>query len=185
MPGHGGGLPKGAVTELIGAASSGRTSLAFSVLAEAGRAGETCAYIDLSDSFDPVSAGAAGVHLARLLWVRCGGNAGHAVQAADMLLHAGGFGLVVLDLADMGARAANAIPVPAWYRLRRAIEGTPGTLVVVSREPVVKNCAALLLETRREGVLWNGKLLAGANLSVARKKPPRPEAASFRARAWG
>lgn len=180
-----GGLPRGAVTELFGAASSGRTSLVFAVLAEACRAGETCAYIDLSDAFDPVSADAAGIDLGRLLWVRCRGQAGHAMQAADLLLHAGGFGLVVLDLADIGPRTANAIPIPAWYRLRRAIEGTPGTLIVLSREPVVKNCAALLLQTTRNGVVWNGKLLRAADLRVTRKKPPRPAAATFRARAWG
>ncbi len=68
----GGGLPRGALTEICGLASSGRTSLLLSALAEAGRRQEICALVDAGDSFDPHGAAAAGVELERLLWVRCG-----------------------------------------------------------------------------------------------------------------
>src|SRR5689334_19871294 len=68
----GGGLPVGAVTELVGAECSGRTSTALSFLSRMTRANKVCAWIDVSNSFDPQSAAAAGVDLARLLWVRCG-----------------------------------------------------------------------------------------------------------------
>jgi recombination protein RecA len=65
----GGGLPIGGITELTGLPSSGRTSLAFSLLA--GAASESaCAYIDVDDTVDPKSAAAAGVNLGNLLWVR-------------------------------------------------------------------------------------------------------------------
>lgn len=68
----GGGLPLGGITELTGPDSSGRTTLALATLAHLTQQGNTCAYIDVSDSFDPVSASAAGVNLRCLLWVRTG-----------------------------------------------------------------------------------------------------------------
>ena len=70
-----GGLPRGCLTEVSGADSSGRTSLMLSALAAATRREEICALIDVSDAFDPYSAAAAGVDLGRLLWVRCGSHA--------------------------------------------------------------------------------------------------------------
>src|SRR5437762_12754756 len=68
----GGGVPRGSLVELCGSASSGRTSLAFSLLAEATERQQACAFVDVSDSLDPVSLAAAGVELPRLLWIRCG-----------------------------------------------------------------------------------------------------------------
>ena len=70
----GGGLPIGAVTELVGAECTGRTSVALSVLARVTEASRVCAWIDTSNALDPVSAAASGVDLNRLLWVRCGGD---------------------------------------------------------------------------------------------------------------
>jgi recombination protein RecA len=67
-----GGVPRGALTEMVGAASSGRTSVMLALMAEVTRRQEVCALIDVTDSFDPASAEAAGVDLKRVLWVRCG-----------------------------------------------------------------------------------------------------------------
>jgi hypothetical protein len=67
-----GGLARGGLTEICGAASSGRTSVLLFALAQATRRGEVCALVDASDAFDPASAAAAGIDLRRLLWVRCG-----------------------------------------------------------------------------------------------------------------
>ena len=67
-----GGLPRGCITEICGAASSGRTGVLLSALAHATQRGEVCALVDASDAFDPASAAAAGVEMNRLLWVRCG-----------------------------------------------------------------------------------------------------------------
>src|SRR6266853_6058245 len=72
----GGGFPRGSLVELCGPASSGRTSLAFSLLARATERQEACAFVDVSDSLDPVSLAAAGVALPRLLWFRCGETPG-------------------------------------------------------------------------------------------------------------
>jgi hypothetical protein len=70
----GGGVPRGQITELVGRASSGRTSVVFSLLAEATTRGEIAAYIDATDCFDPESAQKAGIALQRLLWVRTAGK---------------------------------------------------------------------------------------------------------------
>jgi recombination protein RecA len=67
-----GGLPLGAITEIVGPECSGRTSLALSFLAQMTQAEKVCAWIDVADALDPESAAAAGVDLSRLLWVRCG-----------------------------------------------------------------------------------------------------------------
>jgi recombination protein RecA len=67
-----GGLPLGAITEVVGPVCSGRTTFALSFLAAMTRARKVCAWIDVSDEFDPESAASAGVELANLLWIRCG-----------------------------------------------------------------------------------------------------------------
>jgi hypothetical protein len=67
-----GGLPVGALTELVGPECSGRTSVALKFVAGLTQAGRVCAWIDVSNVLDPASAAAAGVDLERLLWVRCG-----------------------------------------------------------------------------------------------------------------
>ena len=66
-----GGLPRGALTEICGLASSGRTSVLLALMAAMTAHGEVCALVDTCDSFHPKSAEAAGVELQKLLWVRC------------------------------------------------------------------------------------------------------------------
>src|SRR3981189_884281 len=67
-----GGLPLGAITEMVGPECSGRTSLALSFVSQMTQAGKVCAWIDVSNALDSESAAATGVDLSRLLWVRCG-----------------------------------------------------------------------------------------------------------------
>jgi len=74
----GGGFPRGALVEVCGPASSGRTSVSLALLAQATQQQETCALVDVSDALDPLSAAAAGVDLTRLLWIRCGDGSGGA-----------------------------------------------------------------------------------------------------------
>jgi recombination protein RecA len=66
-----GGLPQGALSEFVGPECSSRTSIALSFLARMTREERVCAWIDVSDAFDPASAAAAGIDLRRLLWLRC------------------------------------------------------------------------------------------------------------------
>src|SRR5688572_23573490 len=148
-----GGLPRGALTEIVGGLSSGRTSVLHALFVHATAAGEACALIDASDAFAPCSAQAAGADLSRLLWVRGdperikrrvphpsrsegwdrdpGAHVDQALKAADLLLQAGGFGLVVIDLADVPPRLARRVPLTSWFRFRRAVENTRTVLLVI------------------------------------------------------
>ena len=67
-----GGLPLGCLAEITGPACSGRSTLASCLLVGATRQGASCAYVDVADSFDPLSAAAIGIDLQRLLWIRVG-----------------------------------------------------------------------------------------------------------------
>lgn len=104
-----GGLPLGAITEVVGPECSGRTSFALSFLAQMTRTEKVCAWIDVSDNFDPESAAAMGVDLSRILWVRCGAQTEHQSRTSAQRtfslpekymvapptkkgLHGGGFG---------------------------------------------------------------------------------------------
>ena len=170
----GGGLPRGRVTELAGARSTGRTGLACAIAATATRAGETIAWVDPADTLEPEAAAAAGIALARLLWVRPRG-ARDAFRAAEILLGAGGFGLVVLDVD------ASQAPAGIWPRLARAAERTRAAFLVIAPRREAGTFAALGLELGARRVRWSGGpgqlvLLEGidARVTVARSRVGRP-----------
>jgi hypothetical protein len=148
------GFPRGAITEIHGTASSGRTSLLLSALAVATTQEETCALVDASDTFDLSSAASARVNCDRLLWVRCSGSVERAFKATDLLLQSGGFGLVALNLADVTPKYTRRIISSWWFRFRRAIESTPTALIVVTPVSCIRSCAALVLEVKNEGAVW-------------------------------
>ena len=135
-------FPRGRIGEINGPRSSGRTALLHAVLAASTSQGECAALADAGDGFDPCSAEAAGVKLDKLLWIRCKGNAEHALRAADLLIQAGGFGVVALDLVEARPSELARIPPTAWFRFRRAIEPTPTVLLVLADRPLTKSCAA-------------------------------------------
>jgi recombination protein RecA len=268
----GGGFPRGSLVELCGPSSSGRTSLAYSLLAEATERQEACAFVDVSDSLDPVSLAAAGVDLPRLLWIRCGENANEeanlksspyfsswdkqsrdlhmskkpafvhgwrhprelmrgvdqaipsvlgkqkpsiesaqihvvarcageqverdrelprrgvralrplpavretapasaprfekrnakpwkrleqALKSTDLLLHGGGWGVVVVDLGGVSWVDARRINLSMWFRFRRAIESTPTILVLLGEESCARSCASLVLRCQRKTDTWH------------------------------
>jgi hypothetical protein len=148
----GGGLPRGAITEVIGATSAGRTSLVLAVLAAATARRECVAWIDPHDALDPQSARAAGVLLERLLWVRpCGAdNLPRALKAAELVLDAGGFGVLSLDLTGQRARGA-LLRSASWIRLGRRLEGSRTALVLLAPTIAAGSSAALRLECLRCG----------------------------------
>jgi len=78
----GGGLPIGGISELTGLTSSGRTSLAFSILSQVSLE-PACAYIDVSDVLYVQSAAAAGIFLGNLLWVRVTSGEARAAPTPD------------------------------------------------------------------------------------------------------
>jgi len=68
------------------------------------------------------------------------------LRATDLLLESGGFGLIVLDLADLPSHAARRIPLTTWFRFRRAIEHTPTILLTIEQHPIAGSCSSLLLK---------------------------------------
>jgi hypothetical protein len=168
-----GGIPRTGMTEIYGPASSGRMSLLVSILAQATLRQEFCALIDASGSFDPIGAEAAGVSLHRVLWVRCGGNAEHALKAADLLVQAGGFGVVAMDLAGLDVRDAQRISLASWFRLRHAAEKGRTAFVVVGSEVNAKSCSTLQISLRPRQDHWAGKLFDGLTAQALSAKTSR------------
>ncbi len=247
-----GGLPVGALTELVGPECSGRTSVALKFVAGLTQAGRVCAWIDVSNALDPASAAAAGVDLERLLWVRCGaakpatprapqrfslpekyltpaagdqrtawrglrrpptrrsqgtgprrertfaaGDAGteescrpmrraaaaangrppksfeanhsqvpanayrpwraanvgarpwaqldQALRATDLVLQAGGFSAIVLDLGGLTPEFASRVPLATWFRYRAAAEKTQASILLLAQYGCAKSSAELSL----------------------------------------
>jgi hypothetical protein len=164
-----GGLPRGALSEIVGPASSGRTGVMLAGLAQATGRQEVCALVDASDSFDPASAAAAGVDLNRLLWVRCNersslsshknrplraalGRLEQVLKVTDLLLQGGGFGMVVLDLGDIPTESARRVPLTSWFRFRRVVEPTATVLLLIEQEPCAKTCASLVVRLERTAI---------------------------------
>ena len=264
-----GGFPRGSLIELCGTSTSGRTSVSFALLAQATARQEVCAFVDVSDSLDPMSLAAAGVDLTRLLWIRCGdsvvtgpspktfsppkkeappsqamarekgtGMRGwrhprdqirgienaiplvmsgaeknksyslkmkpaaasfpgdvpqlvalqksfpasvfqrqpavanrwprksggknrpwksleRALKVTDLLLHAGGWGVVVFDLGNISWVDARRIELNTWFRFRRAIECTPTILLLLGEDSCAKSCSSIVLRCQRKSENWS------------------------------
>ncbi|HTS77194.1 MAG TPA: hypothetical protein VMG40_13365 [Bryobacteraceae bacterium] len=177
--------PRGRITEVLGARSSGRTTVLHSVLAASTGRGEFAVLIDTNDGFDPCSAAAAGVKLEKLIWIRCSGNVEHAMRAADMMIHAGGFGVVAVDLAEAADSGLRRIPATTWFRWRRAVESSKTVLLVVARAPLAKSCSALIVELCRKRAIFSGNLLRAAEYEIARRKPVGKDLGELRCAATG
>ena len=91
-----GGLPRGRVVEIYGPESSGKTTLALHVLAEAQRNGGTAAFIDAEHALDPIYAKAIGVDIDELL-ISQPDTGEQALEIADMLIRSGAIDIVVID----------------------------------------------------------------------------------------
>src|SRR5262245_53285189 len=104
-----GGWRRGEISEILGGPSTGRASVLCATLAAATARGEFVALVDALDRVDPVTAAATGLDVSRLLWVRgpslsptardsiAGPAILRAVRACDLIVRAGGFGVVALD----------------------------------------------------------------------------------------
>lgn len=192
----GGGFPRGRLSELCGAPSSGRTSLATTLLAETLARGSLAAWIDPADAFDPVSAaaclaargggdeggegGKGSSDLRRLLWVRARSEK-EAIRSAERILQTEGFELVVLDLAHARGRAPrgsqSAIREASWLRLARLAAHGKGALVVLSNGSQTGSRAELVLEMQRGGARFSDppRLLDALEITaVLRRHRSRP-----------
>jgi recombination protein RecA len=296
-----GGLPIGAITEMVGPECSGRTSFALSFLSQMTRAGKVCAWVDVSNTLYPESAAAAGIDLSRLLWVRCGipvsadvsqlpardcalpgkclipppakkglhggGCSRHprnevkglsdavgsflrpettasggvtslpevkaapkvfesaspaqplhnrnpvipakpwsrieqALRATDLLLQAGGFSAIVLDMGSLGPEFALRVPLATWFRYRAAAEKNQASILLLTQQACAKSSAGLVLhlhagnplreeETVFTGIKYRAEVVRErfkaepANVIPLRKPPQRVTDASWHSRtAW-
>ena len=156
----GGGLARGQLSEVVGPRSSGRTTIVCRMLAAAAARGEAVAIVDACDRFDPASAEAAGLDLGKLLWVRDTGDASRALKAVNLVLQAGGFGLVVFDVADVPARALRQFPYTTWMRIARVIEGSQTTAVIVAAERLARSPGGVTIALDGDATLqparWTG-----------------------------
>ena len=289
-----GGLPLGAISEITGPECSGRSAAALSFVGRHTRAGSVCAWVDVSDSFDPESAAAAGVDLSRLLWVRCsvpveraqpvaeykfalpekyfvaapvkhglhgGGCGGHprnevkglanavsglfrpeaiaprcaepqpraraekeifapppqtsasrtnlrmrpgkpwtrieqALRVTDLLLQAGGFSAIVLDMAGLAAEHVSRVPMATWFRYRAAAERTQASVLLLTQYPCAKSSGEVLLRFQPgaacgdEATVFSGiepcaeieqqRFASQTNVVPLRKPPHRVSAAHWR-----
>src|SRR6476620_6911488 len=91
-----GGLPRGRVTEIYGPESSGKSTLAMHVVAEAQRNGGTCAYIDAEHAMDPLYAAKIGVDVDQLL-ISQPDTGEQALEITDMLIRSGALDVIVID----------------------------------------------------------------------------------------
>jgi recombination protein RecA len=91
-----GGLPRGRIVEIYGPESSGKSTLATHVVAEAQRNGGICAYIDAEHAMDPVYAAAIGVNVDALL-ISQPDTGEQALEIADMLVRSGALDVLVID----------------------------------------------------------------------------------------
>jgi hypothetical protein len=145
-----GGLPCGAVTEIVCAAPSCGGHLLLGELLRV-----TCEYrgrsavIDAHDGFDPQS-WPEGL-LRSLVWARCRDTA-MALQVADIAVRDANFQLVALDLRRAPARELRRTPAPFWYRLQRAVEPADLSLVVLTPRATVPS-AKLRLQLERSHTL--------------------------------
>lgn len=155
----GGGVPRGQLSELVGPRTSGRMSVLLHMLAAATQRGELVAVVDALDMLDIASLEAAGVVLERLLWIR-----GHvvinpgmcrdlnqrameqAIRALSLVLQAGNFGLVVLDVAEAPAETLRRLPFTTWLRLQRMVEGSQTMAILVGSVPIARSSAGLTIK---------------------------------------
>lgn len=162
------GWPRGHVSEVLGPASSGRTSVVMATFAGVTARGGVVALVDVADRFDPASAAEAGVDLDRLLWVRgpsmTWGTSQNTVgdlavrrglRAFDLIVRAGGFAVVVLDLTDVPERAVRALPSSTWLRLAHVHEGRDTVGLLVGTTPMGRSPGGVSLSLRGSGE-WTG-----------------------------
>ena len=191
-----GGLPRGQLSEIAGPCSSGRTTLLLTLLAAATRRGEIAAVVDTFDRLDVASVIAAEADLARLLWVR--GDTGvasaalvdraidRALKAVNLVLQAGGFGVVALDFADVPPIALKRIPFTTWLRLQRIVEGRDTACVLVVPQPMARSAGGVTL-TLGSTMAWAGnsdrsRHLEGLEIGVRIVSPRRKFEGNIRVR---
>lgn len=165
---------RGSITEIAGVHSSGKTSIALSLLAKLTKTGEICAVVDASHSFDPPTAFLAGVELENLLWIKCGNDIEKAFMAADYLVQAKGFGAIWLNLSGLPGHKLRMVPRTYWFRYRTRIKETPTIVLVTVTEPLTGSASQRSFMLSREPAVWSGsgkfKLLREFRIDIMSRK---------------
>ena len=139
----GGGLPKGAITQLlIPNISSGGAIVLHEIIEAMQELSHHVALIDGRDCFEP----AADHPL--LLWIRCN-NVLQALKATDLVLRDGNLSLVILDFKENLEKELRKIPGSAWYRFQRITEENRNTLLAITRQPIVPSAQITISTSRR------------------------------------
>ena len=180
-----GGVPRGQLSEIVGPRSSGRTTLLLQLLAAATRRDEIAAVVDTFDCLDVASAASAGVELDRLMWIRGQSSPAslvdrsieRALKALNLVLQAGGFGVVAIDFADAPLAALNRIPFTTWLRIQRTIEGSETACILVGPRPLARSACGLTLSVtwcpQWHGVGDRSRRLTGVELAIRVVSPRR------------
>lgn len=133
-----GGFPRRAVSEVLGSAACGKTSLVLPALARVTRAGGWVAFVDPAAEAYPPAMADAGLVLARTLYVRPpapSGDPAAALWAAEVLLHGGAFDAVVLDAGALVIARRQSNERKAVV-LRAAAEASAAAFIVLGEEPL-------------------------------------------------
>lgn len=182
----GGGWPRGQVSEIVGPRSSGRTRVMAQALAAATQRGELAALVDAFDGFEPACVLPLAPAWPYLLWVRgslpspatappartsrdADGDVveravERAIKAAALVLQAGGFGMVVLDLADAPPLALKRLPFTTWMRFQRLVDGHDTVGVLVAAEPLGRSARGVTVRLDAGGDVagtWQGPHACG------------------------
>jgi hypothetical protein len=180
---QGGGFPRGQLSDIVGPRSSGRTMLLLRLMAAATQRGEIVALVDPLDQLDVASAVDAGIDLDRLLWIRGSAVVGathasplptileRALKALNLVLQAGGFGLVALDVVDVPHVHLMRLPFTTWMRVQRVIEGSDTACVLIASQPLARSAGGVTLSLTGRAQ-WTESRFLGLDIT-ARAISPR------------
>ena len=143
----GGGWPRGALSEVSGPRSSGRTSVLYASLGAALKRGAAAALVDAESALDARRAEQAGIPLQQLLWV-CAGQSQIFLKSTELLVSAGGFELVALDLGDLRPH----LPATAWIRLRQVAQRQGTAVLLAARFPLAGSFSATSVQLQQKDV---------------------------------
>jgi recombination protein RecA len=177
----GGGIVRGRISEIIGDASAGKTTLAAAFAAAATGRGEVVAWLDADGSFDPASTAAAGVDLARLLWVAMPvsrGGASYRTTAEDIEYQRGEIECERPTLSQIsGETGRNYSGPPMTNRIERGRPDPSQIIEEMAREATPANRSGASYPgpprmTERIEPDEYGQDQAGYRWSPARKRSP-------------
>src|SRR6266849_1824181 len=152
-----GGLPRGRIVEIYGPESSGKTTLALHVIAEAQKAGGTCAFIDAEHALDPSYAKKLGVDVDELLISQP--DAGEqALEIADTLVRSGAIDVLVID--------SVAALVPRAELEGEMGDSQPGSQARLMSQALRKLTASIRRDIRRSGAIKDRDEVVGNQTRV-------------------